>query len=136
MNFLGNFKSPSHQENVAELLAAYEEMGFGMFLKMHFHHLHLEFFTENLGAVSDKQGERFHQDVQAMKEGIKEFGMRIRWVIFAGCCHVMILPMHTNKNCMPKFFKTFILELVLIALLSGAQVESNHFAMLFLNSLS
>ena len=34
----------------------------------HFLYLHLEFFPENLGAVSDEYGERFHQDIQAMEE--------------------------------------------------------------------
>ena len=39
-----------------------------MSLKMNIFHLHLEFFLQNDGAVSDEQGERFHQDIQAMKE--------------------------------------------------------------------
>ena len=39
-----------------------------MSLKMHFLHLYLEFFPENLGAVSDKRGEKFYQDIQTMKE--------------------------------------------------------------------
>ena len=63
-NFLGNVKSK-------ELLAAYKEMGCRMSLKMHFLHSHLNFFPENLGAVSDGQGERFHQDIQAMEERYK-----------------------------------------------------------------
>ena len=39
-----------------------------MSLKMHFLYSHLEFFPENLGAISDEQGKKFHQDTQAMKE--------------------------------------------------------------------
>ena len=70
-NFLGNVKSNSYQEGVAELLAAYKEMGCRMSIKMHFLHSHLDFFPENLGAVSDEQGERFHQDIQAMEERYK-----------------------------------------------------------------
>ena len=70
-NFLGNVKSNSYQEGVAELLAAYKEMGCRMSLKMHFLHSHLDFFPENLGSVSDEQGERFHQDIQAMEERYK-----------------------------------------------------------------
>ena len=70
-NFLGNFKSNSYREGVAELLAAYKEMGCRMSLKMHFLHSHLDFFPENLGAVNDEQGERFHQDIQAMEERYK-----------------------------------------------------------------
>ena len=68
LNSLGNFKSFLYQEGVAELLAAYKEMGCRMSLKMHFHYSHLEFFPEILGAVSDDQDERFCQDIQAMEE--------------------------------------------------------------------
>ena len=38
-----------------------------MSLKMHFLHSHLDFFTSNLGEVSDKQGERFHQDISVIE---------------------------------------------------------------------
>ena len=70
-NFLGNVKSNSYQEGVAELLAAYNDMGCRMSLKIHFLHLYLDFYPENLGAVSHDQGERFHQDIQAMEERYK-----------------------------------------------------------------
>lgn len=39
-----------------------------MSLKIHFLHSHLDFFPENLGAVSDEQGERFHQDIATMEQ--------------------------------------------------------------------
>ena len=68
---MGNVKSNLYQEGVAELLAAYKEMGCRMSLKMHFLHSNLDFFPENLGAVSDEQGERFLQDIQAMEEKYK-----------------------------------------------------------------
>ena len=31
-------------------------------------HSHLDFFPPNLGAVSDEQGERFHQDIAIMEK--------------------------------------------------------------------
>ena len=34
-----------------------------MSLKLHFLLSHLDFFYENMGAVSDEHGERFHQDI-------------------------------------------------------------------------
>lgn len=37
-------------------------------LKIHFLHSHLDFFPQNLGAVSDEQGERFHQDIITMEQ--------------------------------------------------------------------
>jgi hypothetical protein len=39
-----------------------------MSLKVRFLDLHLDFFPENLGAVSDVYGERFHQDISTMKQ--------------------------------------------------------------------
>ena len=44
-----------------------------MSLKMHLLHSHLAFFPENLGAVSDEQGECFHQDIQVMENRYQGF---------------------------------------------------------------
>jgi hypothetical protein len=38
-----------------------------MSLKVYFLDSHLDFFPENLGAVSDEHGERFHQDISNME---------------------------------------------------------------------
>lgn len=63
-NFLGNTKSANYKEIVSKLL---QDLGCNMSLKIHFLHPHLDFFPENLGAVSDEHGERFHQDIMAME---------------------------------------------------------------------
>ena len=39
-----------------------------MSLKIHFLHSHWDFFPPNLGAVSDEQGERFHQDIATIEK--------------------------------------------------------------------
>jgi hypothetical protein len=39
-----------------------------MSLKVHFLDSHLDLFPENLGAVSDEHGERFHQDISTMEK--------------------------------------------------------------------
>ncbi|GBM56940.1 hypothetical protein AVEN_82431-1 [Araneus ventricosus] len=39
----------------------------GMSLKVHFLDSHLDYFPENLGEVSEEEGERFHQDIKEMK---------------------------------------------------------------------
>ena len=72
-NFLGNVRYPSFESGVEDLLDAYKEMGCRLSLKMHFLHSHLDFFPENLGAVSDEQGERFHQDIQSMEARYQGF---------------------------------------------------------------
>lgn len=38
-----------------------------MSLKVYFLNSHLDYFPENLGAVSEEQGERFHQDIKEME---------------------------------------------------------------------
>lgn len=53
------------------MLNAYHKMGCNMSLKIHFLDSHLDFFPENLGAVSDEQGERFHQDIASIEERYK-----------------------------------------------------------------
>ncbi|GFX28007.1 uncharacterized protein TNCV_773911 [Trichonephila clavipes] len=38
-----------------------------MSVKVHFLKSHLDYFPENLGAVSEEQGECFHQDIKEME---------------------------------------------------------------------
>lgn len=72
-NFLGNNKSPTYQDGVQRLLRSYQQLGCRMSLKIHFLHSHLDFFPENMGAVSDEQGERFHQDIKCMEQRYQGF---------------------------------------------------------------
>lgn len=65
--FLGNVKSDRYKMLIAKLFTAYKNMGCRMSLKMHLLHSHLDFFPDNLGAVSDEQGERFHQDIAVIE---------------------------------------------------------------------
>ncbi|GFX31140.1 uncharacterized protein TNCV_2026431 [Trichonephila clavipes] len=65
--FLGNKKDPNYKSLVAELLQNYKILGCNISVKVHFLHSHLDYFPENLGAVSEEQGERFHQDIKEME---------------------------------------------------------------------
>ena len=68
-NFFGNKKASNYKELVANLLSSFEDISAKMSIsKVHFLHSHLDRFPENLGALSDEQGERFHQDVKEMEE--------------------------------------------------------------------
>ena len=62
--FLGNNKVKNYKEVVQHLITAYKEMGCRMSIKLHVFHSHLEAFKSNMGAYSEEQGERFHQDLQ------------------------------------------------------------------------
>ena len=46
-------------------------LGRKMSLKVHFLHSHLPLFHQNLGAVSDKHGERSHQDIAVIEKRFK-----------------------------------------------------------------
>jgi len=59
---------------VEDLLNAYQSMGCNMSLKIHFSYFHFDFFLQNLGAVSDKHGEGFHQDISTMA---KRYAVRL-----------------------------------------------------------
>ncbi|XP_069623312.1 uncharacterized protein [Ranitomeya imitator] len=67
-NFLGNTRASNYKEIVQKLLESYKALGCNMSIKLHFLHCHLANFPENLGAVSDEQGERFHQDLKVMED--------------------------------------------------------------------
>ena len=65
--FLGNERADNYEEIVQQLLESFRELGSRMSLKIHFLHQHLNFFPDNLGAVSDEHGERFHQEISLME---------------------------------------------------------------------
>lgn len=66
-NFLGNNKAPDYKFIVKDLLNNLKIMNINMSYKMHFLHAHLDRFADNLGAFSEEQGERFHQDIKIME---------------------------------------------------------------------
>jgi len=59
-NFLGNKKSEKYENIVEELLLSFQALECRMSIKVHYLHSHLEKFPENLGDISEEQGERFH----------------------------------------------------------------------------
>lgn len=67
-NFLGNRKADNYREIVEELLLSFQALGCRMSIKVHYLHSHLAQFPENMGHVSEEQGERFHQDIKVMEE--------------------------------------------------------------------
>ena len=67
-NFLGNKKADNYETLVANMLSAFRDLGCNMSVKLHYLYSHLDRFPENLGAVSDEQGEWFHQDLKTMEE--------------------------------------------------------------------
>jgi hypothetical protein len=53
---------------VADLVQSYKRMVCHMLLEVNFLDSHLGFFPENIGAVSDEHGKRFHQEISTMAD--------------------------------------------------------------------
>ena len=102
-NFFGNKKASTYKERLTNLLSSFEDIGAKMSIKVHFLHSHLDRFPKNLGALSDEQGERFHQDVKEMDERYQG-----RWdaVMLANYCWSIkrdSVSTHSRKSLKRKF---------------------------------
>jgi hypothetical protein len=53
-----------YKETVRNMLDKLKHLGCNMSLKLHFLVSHLDYFPPNVGAVSEEQCERFHQDLK------------------------------------------------------------------------
>ena len=67
-NFLGKDKAENYSQLVDDMLSNFNKLGCNMSIKVHFLHSHLDRFPDNLGDLSEEQGERFHQDIKTMEE--------------------------------------------------------------------
>ena len=65
--FLGKTKAPNYKELVETLLTSLQQLRANISIKLHFLPSHLACFPENLGDMSDKQEQRFHQDISNME---------------------------------------------------------------------
>ncbi|GBM44531.1 hypothetical protein AVEN_217811-1 [Araneus ventricosus] len=63
-SFLGNKKDPNYKYIVEEMTENFKILGCSMSFKVHFLDSHLDYFPGNLGAVSEEQSERFHEDIK------------------------------------------------------------------------
>ena len=71
-NFLGNNKARNYAELVNNMLTAFRTLGCNMSVKMHYLFSHMDQFPENLGSMSDEQGERFNQDLKEMETSYQD----------------------------------------------------------------
>ena len=103
-NFLGNVKADNYVDLVNDLHDKLHKLGINMSIKVHFLFSHIDRFPENLGAVSDEQGERFHQDIKVM-----EARYQGRWdshMMADYCWNIMrdcVGSIHSRKSKKTKF---------------------------------
>ena len=67
-NFLCNTKAENYRLLVGNLLQPFQMLECNMSVKVHFLHSHVDYFADNLGAVSKEKGERLHQDIKTMEK--------------------------------------------------------------------
>ena len=67
-NFLGSTKAENCRLLMGYLLQAFQVLGCNMSVKVHFLHSYVDYFPDNLDAVSEEPGERFHQDIKTMEK--------------------------------------------------------------------
>lgn len=61
-----------YQKLVDNMLKDFKTMSCKMSLKVYMLHTHLDKFKSNIGGYSEKQGERFHQDISDLKRRSKK----------------------------------------------------------------
>ena len=67
-NVLEIYKASNYTELVSNVLSSFKDLGCKVSIKVHYLHSHLDHFPKNLGDLSEKQGERFHQAIRIMEE--------------------------------------------------------------------
>ena len=70
--FLGNHKAENYEELAAKLVKTRSKRGCTMSLKVRMLDGNPDQFMENMGAYSEKQGERFYQDILNFKRRYQE----------------------------------------------------------------
>lgn len=66
--FLGNNRAENYVELINDMILNFQNIGCRMSLKVHMLHAHLNNFKDNMGAYSEEQGERFHQDMMEFEK--------------------------------------------------------------------
>ncbi|GBM73038.1 hypothetical protein AVEN_115680-1 [Araneus ventricosus] len=67
-HFLGNKKAENYEGLVCDIVKCFRVIGCIMSFKLHVLVSQLNFFPQNLGAISDEHGERFHQDISMFEK--------------------------------------------------------------------
>jgi hypothetical protein len=71
----------NYHDIVSDLLKSCKTIVHNMYLVIHFLNSHFEFFPENLGTISEKNEEQFHQNISNMKSGTRASAAQVCWQI-------------------------------------------------------
>ena len=107
LNLLSNNWARNCGELVDKMLEAYKTMKCNMSLKIHFLHLHPDFFSKNLRDVSDEHGERFHQDIATMEKRYKGKSMSNMLLTTVGHSRETIHTLHIRESQQHSTFNVY-----------------------------
>ncbi|GBN58850.1 hypothetical protein AVEN_135521-1 [Araneus ventricosus] len=80
-HFLGNKKAENYEDLVGDMMKCFRVIDCNMSLKLHILDSHLNFFPQNLGAINDEHGERFHQDISIFEKRFSGgWNRTLQWV--------------------------------------------------------
>ena len=104
--FLSNTKSSNYQILVDVMLQNFQALGARMSIKLYYLFSHLDYFTGNLGDVSEEQRERFHQGIRTMEkryQGRWDVHMMVDycWTLVRDCAE----HSHRRKSYKRTFFQ-------------------------------
>jgi hypothetical protein len=66
-NFVGNKKADNYTQLAEDMLFHFNRLGCNMSVKVQYLHSYVDRFPQNLGDISEEQGERFHQHIKTME---------------------------------------------------------------------
>ncbi|GBM25651.1 hypothetical protein AVEN_82767-1 [Araneus ventricosus] len=75
-HFLGNKEAVNYEDLVGDMVKCFRVIGCNMSLNQQVLDSHLDFFPQNLGAISDEHGERFHEDISMFEKRFSGRGNR------------------------------------------------------------
>ena len=102
-NFLGSTTAENYKELVSNMIDAFKDLECNMSIKLHYLYSHIDTFPENLGSMSNEQGEQFHQDSKEMEiryQGRWDAAMMADycWSLKRDIVHVAHSRMPKNEN--------------------------------------
>ncbi|GBM40646.1 hypothetical protein AVEN_111278-1 [Araneus ventricosus] len=110
-HFLGNKQAENYEDLVGDMMKCFRVIGCNMSLKLHILDSHLNFFPQNLGAISDEHGERFHQDISMFE---KRFSGRWNRSMLAEYCWSVIRDTQSDaykKKTAKKIILVFVFSI-------------------------
>ena len=105
---MGSTKTTYYIQLFADMLFKFENSEAKMSIKIHRMFSHLNGFSENLGELSEEQGERFQTDIKVIKERYQRSWDTTRWQtnagIFSNRDHLLlILESLTRGNLLHRY---------------------------------